>query len=339
VELSLFFFGADTEEHEHGKYDLCLETAKFADTRGFRAVWVPERHFQRFGGLYGSPTVMASALAVLTRNLQIRAGSIVFPLWNPLRIAEEWAMIDNLSNGRAGIAVASGWHPDDFVLAPDSYEKRYAIMDENVSVVRRLWAGESLSFPNGEGEPTPVRIRPLPMQREVPIWLTTMGQEIAYQRAGERGYNILTANFAHINPDKLRTCIDIYRSEIRRVHGRDGHVTLMTHFYAGESQADIEQIARPAMFKYLEASMELWAKGHVHWKTRGERAREVVIDLQVKRNLGGDLSFIGTTEECRKKMASFVALGVNEIACLIDFGVSIADTLTSLERLSTLIEA
>jgi len=107
-QLSLFFFSADSAEQQGGKYQLLLESAKFADEHGFTAVWTPERHFQRFGGLYGSPSVTGAALAVLTKHVSIRAGSVVIPLQNPLRVAEEWAMIDNLSNGRVAIAAASG---------------------------------------------------------------------------------------------------------------------------------------------------------------------------------------------------------------------------------------
>jgi len=87
---------------------MLLESAKFAVDNGFAAVWTPERHFQRFGGLYGSPSVTAAALSVVTKRIAIRAGSVVLPLQNPLRVAEEWAMIDNLSNGRVAIAAASG---------------------------------------------------------------------------------------------------------------------------------------------------------------------------------------------------------------------------------------
>src|SRR5437773_21809 len=123
-EFSLFFFSADCAERKDNKYQMLLEAAKFADSHRFAAVWTPERHFQRFGGLYGSPSVTGAALAVVTKHVSIRAGSVVLPLQNPLRVAEEWSMIDNLSNGRVGMSVASGWHVNDFVLSPDTYHNR-----------------------------------------------------------------------------------------------------------------------------------------------------------------------------------------------------------------------
>src|SRR5580700_3249577 len=141
-QLSLFFFSADSAEQSGDKYRMLLEAARFADEHGFAAVWTPERHFQRFGGLYGSPAVTGAALAVLTTQISIRAGSVVLPLQNPLRVAEEWAMIDNLSNGRAGIAAASGWHVNDFVLSPDTYGNRHEDMYRKIAIIQRLWRGE-----------------------------------------------------------------------------------------------------------------------------------------------------------------------------------------------------
>src|SRR5213078_4517214 len=115
--------------------------ARFADRHGFAAVWTPERHFHPFGGLYPNPSVTGAAVAVATERVRIRAGSVVAPLHHPLRIAEEWSVVDNLSGGRVGISFASGWQPNDFVLAPDSYTDRKNIMLRGIEEVRRLWRG------------------------------------------------------------------------------------------------------------------------------------------------------------------------------------------------------
>src|SRR5207342_155319 len=106
------------------EYRLLIEGAKFADRHGFEAVWMPERHFHAFGGLFPNPSVTAAAVAAVTQNVQVRAGSVVLPLHDPIRVAEEWSLVDNLSNGRVGISFASGWHADDFVFAPDAYPDR-----------------------------------------------------------------------------------------------------------------------------------------------------------------------------------------------------------------------
>src|SRR5205085_2933566 len=72
MQFSLFYFSSDGAEFQRHKYQLLLEGAKFADEHDFTAVWVPERHFHAFGGLYPNPSVLASALAVLTKRVRIR---------------------------------------------------------------------------------------------------------------------------------------------------------------------------------------------------------------------------------------------------------------------------
>src|SRR5580704_10775651 len=213
-QLSLFFFSADSAEEPGGKYQMLLESGKFADEHGFAAVWTPERHFQRFGGLYGSPSVTSAALAVVTRRISIRAGSVVLPLQNPLRVAEEWAMIDNLSDGRVGMSVASGWHVNDFVLSPDTYPNRHDDMYDKIGIVQKLWRGEKISLLNGAGAPIEVGILPMPVQKELPIWLTGKSDDTFFN-AGKLGFNVLTANFAlKHDPKELVRKARIYRDAI-----------------------------------------------------------------------------------------------------------------------------
>src|SRR5258708_28341355 len=151
MDFSLFYFASAGAGECADKYRLLVEGAKFADTHGFSAVWTPERHFHEFGGLYPNPSVTSAALATVTERIQLRAGSVVLPLHDPLRVAEEWAVVDNLSHGRVAISFASGWQPNDFVLAPENYANRKAVMLRGIETVRRLWRGEKVRRRDGNG--------------------------------------------------------------------------------------------------------------------------------------------------------------------------------------------
>jgi natural product biosynthesis luciferase-like monooxygenase protein len=340
--ISLFFFSADSDERHDHKYQLLLESAKFADENGFAAVWTPERHFQKFGGLYGSPSVTGAALAVLTKRISIRAGSVVLPLQNPLRVAEEWAMIDNLSNGRVAIAAASGWHVNDFVLSPGTYENRYEDMFEKIAMIQKLWRGEKVLLPNGAGVMTEVGILPAPIQPELPMWLTGQSDD-SFLGAGKLGFNVLTANFAlrHSLKDFVRKA-HIYRDEIQARHGRLGHITLMAHTFVGKNRDEIKAIAEPAMARYLRVNIGMQKDNSVGAKqTTGfsavtEKESEILIRNQVINDLHSPLSFIGTVDECARKAESMSENGVDEIACLIDFGIGYESVMASLERLAEL---
>jgi natural product biosynthesis luciferase-like monooxygenase protein len=342
-ELSLFFFSADSSQLQTHRYQMLFDAAKFADEHGFTAVWTPERHFQRFGGLYGSPTATGAALAVLTRRIGIRAGSVVLPLQNPLRVAEEWAMIDNFSNGRVAIAAASGWHVNDFVLSPGTYQNRYPDMFAKIEMVQKLWRGEKISLPNGAGIETEVGILPAPIQKELPIWLTGQSDD-TFLEAGKRGFNVLTANFAlrHDLTEFVRKT-GIYREAIQTHHGRRGHVTLMAHTYVGEDQEAIKTIARPALTSYLKVNLEMQKdnsagkRDEKGFSRLNERESEIMIRTQVNNDLLSPLSFVGTLEHCTRQAELLSESGVDEIACLIDFGIGHQDVMDSLRRLSTLL--
>src|SRR4028118_2419902 len=103
LEFSLFYFASATGEGEDS-YRLLLEGARFADRHGFKAVWTPERHFHAFGGLYPNPSLTGAAIAAVTERVGIRAGSVVLPLHHPVRVAEDWSVVDNICGGRGG-----GW--------------------------------------------------------------------------------------------------------------------------------------------------------------------------------------------------------------------------------------
>src|SRR5437667_11324855 len=98
MDFSLLYFASDEGQDVGNRYRLLLEGAKFADQHGFDAVWTPERHFHAFGGLYPNPSVTSAAVAAVTGRIKIRAGSVVLPLQNPIRVAEEWSVVDNLSS-------------------------------------------------------------------------------------------------------------------------------------------------------------------------------------------------------------------------------------------------
>src|SRR5262249_63659 len=158
VEFSLYYFGNYDKTSHADYYKLLFDSARYADQHGFTALWMPERHFHSFGGFSPNPSVLAAAFARETEQIRIRAGSVVIPLHNPIRVAEEWAMVDNLSNGRVGISFASGWRPDDFVFAPAAYESRHDEMFRGIELVRRLWEGESLEVPGGAGKSVTIEL-------------------------------------------------------------------------------------------------------------------------------------------------------------------------------------
>lgn len=343
MDFSLFYFANDAGNGASDKYRLLIEGAKFADEHGFAAVWTPERHFHPFGGLYPNPSVTSAAVAMVTKRVQIRAGSVCLPLHHPVRVAEEWSVVDNLSNGRVAISFASGWQVNDFVLAPDNYPERREIMAREIETVRRLWRGEAVEFPNANGGRTAVKIFPQPVQRGLPIWLTAAGSLETFRLAGELGANVLTHLLGQ-EANELAEKITAYRAAWRQAgHAGSGRVTLMLHTFLGDSEATVREKARGPFREYLRSSVDLmkeFSRGrgdspspngaNGHWV-------DALLERAVDRHFSTSALF-GTPRVCLETIKRVQALGVDEVACLIDFGVDADSVLTSLQQLHELKE-
>jgi natural product biosynthesis luciferase-like monooxygenase protein len=342
MKFSLFYFANEDPQGSDDKYRLLIEGAKFADQNGFSAVWTPERHFHAFGGLYPNPAVTSAALAVLTEKIQIRAGSVVLPLHNVLRVAEEWSLVDNLSKGRVGIAFASGWHSDDFVFFPGNYVDRKQVMLDGIEAVKRLWRGESIAVRSGSGKDIEVRVFPRPIQPELPIWLTAAGSPETFIKAGEMGANILTHLLGQSVDDVLKK-VSVYRDALERSgHGRDsGKVALMLHTFIGENREHAREIVRKPFTNYLRTSIDLIGNliksmnlplklGEMTETEMGD-----LLDYAFNRYFETSALF-GSPADCEPMIERLKTMGIDEVACLIDFGVDADSALAALPSLAAL---
>lgn len=351
MNFSLYFFSDDGTKQSDSKYRLLLESAQFADRHGFCAVWTPERHFQDFGGLYPNPAVLGAALAMVTQRTQLRAGSVALPLHNPIRVAEDWSVVDNLSGGRVGVAFASGWHPLDFVLAPQSYRERKELLFSNIETVQRLWAGETLAVEGVDGKPAEVRVLPRPIQSRLPVWIAIASSRESWRRAGEIGANVLTAVVKQ-PPEVLAQKIALYR-EARALNGHDpeaGQVAVMLHTFLGEDERRVKEAVRAPLTHYfrsnlkqLETHADLRAKGAAAGMGRLELDNLSEKDLN---DIGAyaferyyDASLLcGTPDKCSRLVDTLAEVGVNEVACLVDFGLSFETVIEGLPYLNALRE-
>lgn len=336
LKFSLYFFSDDGCSSESDKYKLLLEGAKFADNNGFCAVWTPERHFQGFGGLYPNPSVVSAALAALTSRVQIRAGSVALPLHHPVRVAEEWSVVDNLSHGRVAVSFASGWHPDDFIFAPAAYENRKELMLEYIEKIQKLWAGEEVVFNGAGNNSVPVRILPRPVQSSLPIWITTAGNPATWTRAGQIGANVFCALVGY-SFDDLAERISEYRKS-RQEYGHDpdtGQVTVMLHTYIGDDEKVVKQVVRQPMCSYLRSYFQQF-QGLVQGSDQITEEDKMAIVARAFDSYYDESLLIGTSGKCERLADRLQDAGVDELACLVDFGLSFDLVMEGLNRLAEL---
>ena len=338
LQFSLYFFGNYPAAHRDDKYDLVIESAKFADQHGFTAVWLPERHFHSVGGFSPNAAVMAAALARETSRIQLRAGSVVLPLHHPVRVAEEWSMVDNLSKGRIGISIASGWHPHDFVFAPDAYENRRDICTQSLETIRQLWRGDAINVRSGGGANIDVQLFPMPVQHELPVWLTCVQAE-SYERAGELGLNIL-AQLQNQSLNDIAEKIRRYRAARARAGHDRGHVTMLLHTFVTDNVEGAREQAHKPLREYLRSHVEI-SQRKLATQNGAAEVTGADLDFLLERaaeDYASGKAFIGTPESCVEIAEQLRAIGVDEVGCLIDFGVDPKAVLAGLPHLDRLRE-
>ncbi len=344
MDFSLIFFSGNGSTDSHDKYDLLIECARFADENGFSAIVTPERHFQPVGGLFPNPAVLSAALAMVTKRIQLRAGSVIVPLHNPLRVAEEWSIVDNLSKGRAAISCATGWHPADFLISPEAYESRREIMFENLDLIRRLWRGESVLRTDVSGAEVDVKILPKPVQRELPVFITSSGNPATWHKAGELGLNVLCSLTNH-SFDDLEKRISEYR-QARSKHGFDadsGIVSVMVHTYVGTTDETVKAAVRQPLRGFLNSYIDQNDTLNPYKNTREEvrsvidNDREALLSYAFEKHFN-QTSLMGSPAKCARTVERLHQVGANEVACLVDFGLGKQEVLAGLHPLAELMQ-
>jgi natural product biosynthesis luciferase-like monooxygenase protein len=335
------FFSHETSDASDDGYHLLLEATRFAETHDFKAIWVPERHFDLFGGIFPNPALLCAALAMITKRIELRAGSLVSPLHDTLRIAEDWAVLDNLSGGRVAISFGSGWNVNDFVFFPERYQNRQAFMYEQIEQVRSLWRGHPEPRQNSYAKELKIQTYPLPSRPDIPIWITSSGNEATFESAGRIGAHLLTHLLGQ-DQNKLAAKIQFYRDS-RKQAGFDpeaGRVCLMLHTYLGTDAKAVELTVRRPFRRYLRSAVALENEaarggGQISGGKRGvaqemsDDLMEELLDLKYERYYD-NASLLGTPESRKPLIRQLESIGVNEIACLIDFGVQTGKVLDSL---------
>src|SRR5437762_6529294 len=200
-------------------YANTLDECRMVERLGFHTIWLAEHHFSTYG-ILPSLAVLGAAVARETRRIRIGTAVVIAPFAHPLRIAEEWAMVDILSEGRLEFGLGRGYQPSEFRGLGVSMEATRERFDESLEIVRLAWTTERLTFAGKHYRVDDVRVLPKPVQKpHPPLWTAAVSPD-TYTLAARRGLKILTSpSFTPF--DVLRKNYDAYRAEWRATQGRD----------------------------------------------------------------------------------------------------------------------
>lgn len=196
---------AGYEAHWHQQ----LEHMAWAEQVGFESIWLTERHFSSYAP---SPLVLAAAIAARTSTVRIATNLMVAPLYHPLRLAEESAMVSVLSGGRFDLGIGQGHRAIDFDAFGVTIRNRPSMLEESVQILRQAWTGESFSFHGVRFQIPEAAVTPVP--GSPPRVLIGATSEAGIKRAARIGDGYLTPFNAYIK--KYLNALQAVDPSIRR---------------------------------------------------------------------------------------------------------------------------
>lgn len=222
-------------------YDRALDRIRTMDQTGFDAVWLAEHHFSTYS-VCPSVHVMAAHVAGITKNLRIGTAVSLAAFYHPLRLAEEVALLDNLTRGRINWGAGRGFDRKEMEIFGVEIEESRALFQENVEIVLEAWRNDKFSYVGEHNQFRDVEVLPKPLQDPMPFWIAATSVD-AIDWAASKGYAILMD--PHASCDDIGKKYRTYRDGLASAGYTNDQVTPMARLLAiADREEQAEQIAR-----------------------------------------------------------------------------------------------
>lgn len=279
-----------------------LEQTVVADGFGYNAAWFAEHHFSEYGILTTPQTFLAIA-AERTKNIRLGTAIVTLPFKNPIQVAEDYALLDVLSNGRLNLGLGSGYLPHEFTGFNVEGKDKALRFNDSLAVIEKAWKGEKFSHHGDYYQFTDIKLEVIPKQKEVPIWIGTLSHNGA-NFVGKMGYNISGVPYVACNSiAELKDIIGSYKDTYRKAghNEKKVKVPLALHTYVAETTEEAIATAKPHLDLYLDTRM--YGKSA---KYQDLRDREQVL--------------IGSPEDVIAMLKRYQDAGCDHIMMLMNFG-------------------
>ena len=222
-----------------------LEEIDYAEELGFDSVWVPEHHYAT-PGIIGNPLLLATAISQRTKRIQIGTAAVVLPFQHPLRIAEDAALIDELSHGRFSMGVGRGWQVPEFEAFQIDQTESRGMFAEAMEIIQKAWTEDQFSYDGKYWSFKDVSVFPKPVQKPHPPMYQTVVTPGSYERAGSQSLPIIRSlNFVSI--DTVEAGTRLYEKELHKNHVQmsDIDLPLSVKIHVADSDEEAEKDAAP----------------------------------------------------------------------------------------------
>jgi probable F420-dependent oxidoreductase len=251
-------FGLSPRQGGETAFEQTILECERAEAAGFDSIFLGEHHNSHV--LYPTPLVGLAAIAARTRRIRLGTGVLLLPLYHPLAVAEEGAMVDVISNGRLILGVGAGYAPEEFAAFGVSLKERASRLEEAAGLLRRLWTEEHVDHQGRHFRLTDVTVGPRPIQQpRPPIWFAGW-VESAIRRAARLGDAWLGGPSA--SASELGACVRLYRRARAELLGcpdeAGGEIATLRYVFVADSLERAYAVAGPAFINFFESTYFRW---------------------------------------------------------------------------------
>jgi len=290
------------------RFELMLRQAELAEALGYDVLWAHEHHAG--AAMYPSPLMTLAVLAARTQRINLGTNMLLLPLHHPLRVAEDGAMVDVVSGGRLRLGVSAGYAPADLRAFAVPAGERARRMQDGLTLIRAVWTGDHINLENSLSQLVDFTLFPRPVQQPAPPIYVGATVDAAIRRAARLGDELLISTTQRIGD--IPRILEVYHAELRKL-GKDPaqKATALNRIVHVVPDGSSKQSAVEFFTRRFLRLYDAW--GHQNVTELGETARSPA-------EVDADHFIIGDAAECIDKITRYAALGVKEVACLMNFG-------------------
>lgn len=226
-----------------------VDEALLAEKLGFHSAWIGEHHFSTLG-VNSAPQMVLSYIAAQTRSIRLAPAINVLPLHHPIHVAEQWATLDLLSNGRVDFATGRGYDRREYAPFGANFEKNSEVFAEGLEILQKLWTeGAIVSHHGNHYRFDDVWITPMPVQKPLPVYVAAFSRPTIELAARMGAGLVVAAGAASAMHGSLANVANIYREECTKA-GRTPGRMITSYFLHFADTPEEDWTARERQLRY-----------------------------------------------------------------------------------------
>lgn len=323
-------------------FDQAVRLAERGDELGYTSAKCVEHYFHEYGGHTPSPIPLLSAISVRTRRMRPITGAVIPAFNNPIKLAGELAMLDNISKGRLDVGFGRAFIPKEFdAFGVDMDESRQRF-EEGIEVIKRLWTEDRVTHHGRFHHLEDIHLMPRPVQRpHPPVWIAATLTEETFRWTGRAGYHVMIVPFAGAL-ERNAQMLKVYRQAWEEAGHPPGacQVQVSLHAFVAEShRAAMEGFQRP-----VATYIEVFSEAVGSWQGRASGSYvgynqivEAIRAMTAQKLIDGHTALVGTPDEVAEELAYLRrVLGEFEPSLQVNFGgMADAEAFRTLELFAT----